>query len=277
MCRSIEGGVFRASLNGTHFLFVSKERNGNMALIKCPECGRENVSDTAESCPTCGYGIKAHFDKIKKQQWQKQSNNSIDSKVKITEEQKFHQYEYEMKQRQQEIDKLTKPKKPNFILSLFRKEVCWLSCLILIGPTLTLLFCKLAGVDFFLLILYIALGYLATPIWMFICYGDYKSEVTEYKKEVKLFETNQKAWELEKERKKKWIEESYKTRAHFEAEAEINPKPKPQTPKVTCPICGSDNVERITTMDRSVSIAMVGLASGKIGKQYKCKKCKHMW
>ena len=28
-----------------------------MALIKCPECG-EMVSDTAKSCPSCGYKIK---------------------------------------------------------------------------------------------------------------------------------------------------------------------------------------------------------------------------
>ena len=28
-----------------------------MALIKCPECGKE-VSDQAESCPNCGYGIR---------------------------------------------------------------------------------------------------------------------------------------------------------------------------------------------------------------------------
>lgn len=26
-----------------------------MALIKCPECGKENVSDTAKACPECGY------------------------------------------------------------------------------------------------------------------------------------------------------------------------------------------------------------------------------
>lgn len=26
-----------------------------MALIKCPECGRENVSDTANACPGCGF------------------------------------------------------------------------------------------------------------------------------------------------------------------------------------------------------------------------------
>ena len=29
-----------------------------MALVKCPECGRENVSSTAKSCPGCGYNIK---------------------------------------------------------------------------------------------------------------------------------------------------------------------------------------------------------------------------
>ncbi len=39
-----------------------------MALIKCPECSKENVSDTAVSCPNCGYGIKAHFNYIKKQE-----------------------------------------------------------------------------------------------------------------------------------------------------------------------------------------------------------------
>ena len=32
-----------------------------MALVKCPECGRENVSSTAKSCPGCGYNIKAYY------------------------------------------------------------------------------------------------------------------------------------------------------------------------------------------------------------------------
>lgn len=39
-----------------------------MALVKCPECGRGNVSDSAEACPDCGYGLKAHFEKIRKEQ-----------------------------------------------------------------------------------------------------------------------------------------------------------------------------------------------------------------
>lgn len=32
-----------------------------MALVNCPECGKENISDSASSCPNCGYGIAEHF------------------------------------------------------------------------------------------------------------------------------------------------------------------------------------------------------------------------
>ncbi len=39
---------------------ISKKRKGdNMALIKCPECNKD-VSDSAEACPNCGYGIKLY-------------------------------------------------------------------------------------------------------------------------------------------------------------------------------------------------------------------------
>lgn len=33
-----------------------------MALIKCPECERPNVSDMADSCPGCGFGIKKYYE-----------------------------------------------------------------------------------------------------------------------------------------------------------------------------------------------------------------------
>ena len=32
-----------------------------MALINCPECGKENVSDKAKSCPECGYPIAEYI------------------------------------------------------------------------------------------------------------------------------------------------------------------------------------------------------------------------
>lgn len=33
-----------------------------MALVKCPECGKENISDTAAACPVCGFGIAEYFE-----------------------------------------------------------------------------------------------------------------------------------------------------------------------------------------------------------------------
>lgn len=45
-----------------------------------------------------------------------------------------------------------------------------------------------------------------------------------------------------------------------------------------CPICGKkDNVRRISTLNRSASVAAWGIASAKIGKQYECIYCKHFF
>lgn len=47
-----------------------------MALIKCPECGKE-VSDTAVACPSCGYGIASYMEQIKEQRRYQQKLDSI--------------------------------------------------------------------------------------------------------------------------------------------------------------------------------------------------------
>lgn len=44
-----------------------------------------------------------------------------------------------------------------------------------------------------------------------------------------------------------------------------------------CPVCGSKNVSRISTLGRAASVEAFGVASKTIGKQYKCNTCKHMW
>lgn len=44
-----------------------------------------------------------------------------------------------------------------------------------------------------------------------------------------------------------------------------------------CPLCGSTNTKRISNIDRTVSVGMLGIASSKIGKQYECNDCKHKW
>lgn len=44
--------------------------------------------------------------------------------------------------------------------------------------------------------------------------------------------------------------------------------------KVECPYCHSMNTSKIGTVNRAVSVAMFGLASKKIGKQWHCNNCK---
>lgn len=45
-------------------------------------------------------------------------------------------------------------------------------------------------------------------------------------------------------------------------------------PIITCPYCGSINVIKVSTMSRITSTAAVGVASKKVGKQWKCNNCK---
>lgn len=44
-----------------------------------------------------------------------------------------------------------------------------------------------------------------------------------------------------------------------------------------CPNCGSTNTKQISNANRVASVAMWGLASSKIGKQYQCNRCNHKW
>ena len=45
-------------------------------------------------------------------------------------------------------------------------------------------------------------------------------------------------------------------------------------PSIECPYCHSTDVSKIGTVNRAVSVGMVGVASSKIGKQWHCNKCK---
>lgn len=65
-----------------------------------------------------------------------------------------------------------------------------------------------------------------------------------------------------------------------ESMEELNAKQRAiQTSKPKCPMCGSTNISKISTLSRASSIVGFGILSKKIGKQWKCNnpKCKHMW
>ena len=46
---------------------------------------------------------------------------------------------------------------------------------------------------------------------------------------------------------------------------------------IKCPNCGRMNVEKISTLRKSASISVKGLASDKIGKTYECPDCHYIW
>ena len=185
-----------------------------MALIKCPECGKENVSDSAEMCPECGYGIKAHFDLVK----QRQLNQEI---------------------RQRKLESVRMPERPkrmNFAYGLA----------IFFGVGGLFAYTVLPGM---------------VIIWiLFVCWMCYEGS-KQYNRETEKY--NLALTNFEKYQQETVREQEYKARIE-------SMKPK-------CPACGSTDIQKITTMDRAVSISVVGAASGKIGKQYKCRRCKHMW
>ena len=68
-----------------------------------------------------------------------------------------------------------------------------------------------------------------------------------------------------------------KRRERKALDKEISDFRKYNDPNLTCPMCGSHVVKKLTVADRAVSVAAWGLASGTIGKQYECKKCGHKW
>ena len=45
------------------------------------------------------------------------------------------------------------------------------------------------------------------------------------------------------------------------------------TPTITCPYCQSTDTKKISGTARWLSVGLFGLSSGKVGKQWHCKKC----
>ena len=87
---------------------------------------------------------------------------------------------------------------------------------------------------------------------------------------------------------KKFLEEYIMKQPEFDEAAyrksyRLDPEPEKSSlstaPRLgpQCPSCGSTNTSKIGVLGRSTSIFAFGLASNKIGKNWKCKNCGHTW
>lgn len=251
-----------------------------MALVTCPECGRNNVSDSAEQCPECGYSIKMYFD-AKREEEQK---IILQKQLKLKEKTEWDKLLPELKEKLIEIKSQKipdKPKKPNVINYFFKGNgqlFIWITVFLFVVG------CLLIWLEWgFLIELYCAMLLVGMPCLIGLAIHEYNSELNWHKESVKRWTDKKDNWnEYITNEQEKLIQE-YKKYAHNMAmygtrkhEYYIQTPKQPET-TLKCPVCGSLNIKKISTANRYISVHTVGLASSKIGKQYECKSCHHKW
>ena len=243
-----------------------------MALIKCPECGRENVSDSAEACPSCGFGIKEYIDD-KKHKEELERKRIEEEKRK---QRRFNELKGELDRKLQEIDNEPMPEEPHFF-DTFKSyfdgsdDGTFLNYFVLFVTVASLAIGIPNDLEFFM-----GIGAIGVVIGIpFVIYGMY----SDYNQASQQWAHKINNWEESKSKEKQKLIAYYKDKDNIDAfnKRISNITITPKQNIIKCPVCGSTNVEKISTASRAVSVGMVGMASSKIGKQYKCKSCKHMW
>lgn len=228
-----------------------------MALIKCPECNRD-VSENAEICPNCGFSIKEY-----------QKSKEKAKEIKLAKERLIA----EMNKKLDEIDSLPLPDKPTYF-GIIKSDNNWLIFISLFTFILSLIiffsfliaFGKFDGLS----AAFAVLSIIVTLVFYYGINNVYKEKLSIYNN-----------FEKYKATEKKRIKENYDY--NIESIIEKYGRKKNANEKsvsyvgLKCPVCSSLSVKRISTASRLTSIAMVGIASSKIGKQYQCNNCKHKW
>lgn len=228
-----------------------------MALTKCPECGRENVSDSAEMCPACGYGIKAHFEKIRQEEERKEHIRKAEEARKKAE--------IEAKQQEEErIKSVPQLEKPQFIAPLVVLGIsvlCFLLGVAQLSESEWEVERSIAhgnGDPHFYGGLFIIIGI------GLVCYGIY------------LFSKRMETYKLSKtnleEYQRQVIRNQDAERAANQAAAIA--WAREQSMKPECPYCHSHNTSKITATAKAVNTAMFGVLGQKRKYQWHCNNCK---
>lgn len=229
-----------------------------MALIKCPECGKQ-VSDTAPTCPNCGLNFRL-----------KEQIDEIDAKLNRD----FEQY-------------VASLKPPTMISSLSelnecRKESSQRRVAIPLGVGIGIFGLILAffAMDikygFTIYHLFIICISLATLWFSYYLYNLERNTLKEKQKQIQ--------YEIDNFNKVK--ESRIKSYASI-----LNIRRKNMINNLTgynnsnnnqniphCPTCGSTNIRKISGVSKAGSVAVWGvLAVGKVSKQWHCNNCGSEW
>lgn len=225
-----------------------------MALVSCPECGKSNVSDTAISCPECGFAVKDYFDKIKKEEKRINEKNKISLPKEKIEKIKKLEKEKEEKETKSRLATRIKNSSKQIMGSLLGLFICL--------PITIICWCFSYHGDLGICIVIFGIATFGSAILLIDGIQEKVSATKDYEIAQKDFEKYRKLQD-DKLKASREIGKAYVAQNKI-----IHPQ---------CPLCGSRNTERISTINRTISVATVGFASSKIGKQYQCKNCKHKW
>ena len=227
-----------------------------MALIKCPECGKEDVSSSALICPNCGYDIQTYRKQLEDEQEQKQK--------RFEEQCRQEDLEWE-KKREQLIKQVPKPKEPVkwTILDKFKYAI-------LLSPLLGAAiwtFVDPYDLDWWIFGIFILIFWFITTFPILFMGQSYTDELKKYNEIMADFDSYASKI-VDEQHEEKVMEREMR---HAIEMQQFDPPVQDHT--VTCPYCGSHNCKKIGVGGRAVSVGMTGLASSKIGKQWHCNNC----
>lgn len=215
-----------------------------MALIKCPECGKE-VSNMAAACPNCGYGIREHFEEQQRALAAKERQMLLEIK-KQEAAQKANQ------EREKRIDETKLPEKPHKGKSIYAGIACGLMALIGWFGTFTGL-----GIIWLIIAVLFTIATIQAPKL-------YKEEVERYERAIKNPDDYKRSVVEEDEKRTAEAKEQARKRLDaLEAKAKAAPR---------CPKCGSTY---ISTVNRGYSLVWGFIGSG--NAMNVCQKCGHKW
>lgn len=222
--------------------------------MKCPDCGN-NVSDTAEKCIHCGCDLFLVKEELR-------LDREIEERVK--------DFERDLKKPEQ-ISSLAE-------IPMYRNEEN--ANTLMLSLAILLLVVGFFGLmmewELILCIIFFIGGVAALLTYIHLRKNTEKLLKEEQAKRQNAIDNFDKTKELRIKRYREMLiaEKS----AKLEKIRTRNSTTAPKRPVgVRCPVCDSTHFEKISTLNRVVSVELAGLASSKIGKQYKCKKCGHLW
>ncbi len=92
-----------------------------MALIKCPECGKGNVSNTAMACPNCGFAIREYFDKKEQESLRRQEEEQkakAESEKRAQQEKELQEKKKAQEQKKEEWSATIRANKKKIIVTI---------------------------------------------------------------------------------------------------------------------------------------------------------------